>query len=496
MLVLRVEYLTGACTATRHNDPSRSTPEWPPHPDRLYSALVAAAAREGALPHSSQQALRWLAEQEAPELHASEAFLRTAPAVPMPSNPHPDEIWQKKDPRLVQSSFDLRSLLPIHRKKALLPLPSVIPEDPVVYFIWPQATPNGHHDTLRALCHEVTYLGRSRSLVRVSLEEQAPPSTHIPDLLGEIELRVPGKGRLAYLEEKYARDGGRPEPSPPHRYRKVKPDVRTRRQHSNFTRFWIFQPAPDDPVLPVDVTLQVTRCLREAVLKQIHAEACGCSRWKTGVPRFEEARECFSKIPGSLSGYAQDGGPLQAVHTTYLALPFVHPIQRHADGAIKGLAVLPQDEHLALLARALTRIQEEGLPIPGSGYWRLAQVPADTPPLLTLDTRTWSAASLIWTTVTPLVFDRFPKARGGEVDVVLESVRRVGLDPTSVVQVAIDQHSPLHGVPTSWRFSLGGGQSKFVRHVTIEFDSLVSGPLILGQLRYFGLGLMRPLEVE
>ena len=68
MLVLRVEFLTGVCMATRHTDPTRSVPEWPPHPDRLYSALVAAAAEpDGSggtdLPSGAQQVLRWLAEQ-------------------------------------------------------------------------------------------------------------------------------------------------------------------------------------------------------------------------------------------------------------------------------------------------------------------------------------------------------------------------------------------------------------------------------------------------
>ncbi len=68
MLVLRIEFLTGVYMATKHNDPTRSTPEWPPHLDRLYSALVAAAAEPVEaggtdLPESSAQALRWLVEQ-------------------------------------------------------------------------------------------------------------------------------------------------------------------------------------------------------------------------------------------------------------------------------------------------------------------------------------------------------------------------------------------------------------------------------------------------
>src|SRR5437879_8022344 len=105
MLALQVEYLTGVCMATRHNDPTRSTPEWPPHPDRLYSALVAAAATlldadEGCLPERAVQALNWLATQNwaggrvvGPELHAPEERRRLAPEVHMPSNPHEDEVW-------------------------------------------------------------------------------------------------------------------------------------------------------------------------------------------------------------------------------------------------------------------------------------------------------------------------------------------------------------------------------------------------------------------
>ncbi|MGQ0734145.1 MAG: type I-G CRISPR-associated protein Csb2 [Acidobacteriota bacterium] len=262
MLVLRVEYLTGVCMATRHNDPTRSSPEWPPHPDRLYSALVAAAAEPGPsegsnLPASAREALEWLAGQGAPLLNASTAYRRTTPAVPMPSNPHEDEVWQKATKnraRMPQKAFDLRTLLPIHRKKALLPIPAVVPEEPVVYFTWPDAEPGEYNDTLRSICERVTYLGRSRSLVRLSVEDQAPPATHVPDPIGGVQLRVPPKkGRLAYLIEKHRRDGGKPAPAPLLRYRHVDRIDRASPQsagsNSVFSRFWVFQPRQDDPPL-------------------------------------------------------------------------------------------------------------------------------------------------------------------------------------------------------------------------------------------------------
>ena len=45
MLALRIEYLTGTAVAQRRTD--RSQPEWPPHPDRVFSALVAAWGHGG-----------------------------------------------------------------------------------------------------------------------------------------------------------------------------------------------------------------------------------------------------------------------------------------------------------------------------------------------------------------------------------------------------------------------------------------------------------------
>jgi CRISPR-associated protein Csb2 len=208
-----------------------------------------------------------------------------------------------------------------------------------------------------------------------------------------------------------------------------------------------------------------------------------------------------------LSGHAPDGSRLEAPHVAFTALPFVHPIQRHADGGVKGVGILvPRDMErdlsaMTMLARGLRSIEREGLRIPGVGLWHLREVSADDPPLTTLDPRTWTTSSRIWTTVTPVVFGHFPKARnGGEAKVVLDSLQFVGIDPSRVVELAVGRHSPLHGVPPSWSFKMqrdpreAQEPRRLIRHVTIRFDVPVGGPLALGCLRYFGLGLMRPLE--
>lgn len=513
MLILRVEYLTGVCMATAHDDPSRSTPEWPPHPDRLFSALVAAAAEpqtsgETHIPPPARGALEWLAEQAPPELHAPRAHQRTAPYVPMPSNPHDDEVWQKKrkkdGSRAPLKNFDMKTLLPLHRKNALLPIPAVVPDESAVYFRWPDADPEEHLGTLRSICDRVTYLGRSRSLVRVTVENQAPAATHVPDPLGLVQLRVPGPERLDYLIDKYERDGGKPAPSPPQRYRRAGSTSPIELPgDSLFRRVWVFRLLhPRNPAPPIEASLRLTRAFRKALIKQVHEQVCGCSRWDGGVPSHGEAGGCYDKIPGVISGHQSGGTPLQAPHVGFAPLPFVHPTQRHADGTVKGLAVLVPDnlkgDALTLLARGVRDIDR--LALGRAGAWCLELVSPDDPPMATLDHRSWTAPSRVWTTATPMVFGHFPKERnGGEPQVILDSLQLVGVDPGTVVDIATDRHSPLHGAAPIWCFDVGrdrasGERRRWVRHVTVRFDRPTAGPLLLGVLRFFGLGLMRPLE--
>lgn len=518
MLTIRVEYLTGVCFAARHDD--RGRPEWPPHPDRLYSAMVAAAAEpsvgDGAeaaanIPADEKAALEWLARQGAPQVRASEARERLGVEVFMPTNPHEDEVWQKpkrNKPRSPMGNFDLRTLLPVHRKKAGLPIPAVIPDDPVVEFEWPDVDSScagACGPALDRIAARVAYLGRSRSLVLVSVDAQddAPASVAdrsmvlVPDRHGDRQLRVHRSGRLEYLVDHYKNGGrsGKPDPSPPQRYRARADGPGTNRPLSTvFDRIWILRPRPEDPTLPIEATVMLTRRLRAALL------------------------ECCDDAGATTKGFISGHG--EHPHAAVLALPFVHPSQRHADGSIKGVAVtFPRgvtDEVLAVFARGLARLGANGLSLPGIGTWHLEEVFADAPPIRTLDVQTWlgpSRGSRVWTTTTPMVFGRFPKPKtGGEPGEVLESLRMVSAPRPDgetladyVVEIGVDRHAPLHGAAPSWCFKAArdrGGKNpthapaRHIRHVTLRFDRPVRGPLFLGAMRYFGMGLMRPLEED
>src|ERR1700687_849428 len=69
MFALVVHYLTGRAVAT--DAAWREAPEWPPHPARLFFALVE-ALHAGGNESAERRAVEWLGEQAAPELVHSE----------------------------------------------------------------------------------------------------------------------------------------------------------------------------------------------------------------------------------------------------------------------------------------------------------------------------------------------------------------------------------------------------------------------------------------
>jgi CRISPR-associated protein Csb2 len=82
-LVLEIEHLLGVAFAAR--EPADGTPDWPPQPDRVFSALVASWGRRGEQP-GERRALEWLETQPVPEIEASAGHPRTAPTVFVPPN--------------------------------------------------------------------------------------------------------------------------------------------------------------------------------------------------------------------------------------------------------------------------------------------------------------------------------------------------------------------------------------------------------------------------
>src|SRR6266852_3582427 len=123
-LVLEIEHLLGVAFAAQSQ--ASSTPDWPPQPDRVFSALVAAWGARGERPEE-RRALEWLESQTAPEVAASDGFARAAATAFVPPN----------DPQTGRVGD--RSVMPTFRRRQPRRFPAYRPDDPTVRFVWREA---------------------------------------------------------------------------------------------------------------------------------------------------------------------------------------------------------------------------------------------------------------------------------------------------------------------------------------------------------------------
>jgi CRISPR-associated protein Csb2 len=445
VFVFEVEYLLGRAFAGDFRD--RSEPEWPPHPSRLFSALAAAYFENGAI-EAERRALAWLERQRPPQIRAGEPGAPVLTTAYVPPNFASDPI-------------------PALRRKQPRYFPAQGPSDATVYFIWPEAQPEPEVTAaLDALAARAAYLGRACSMVRMCVTGSAPEPNYIPDAAGEHVLRIPNEGRLQELEYLFAA-GRRPSPGAQQRYARLdRPKADPPPIESEFGHMAIFKKAAG-PGLPIEAALTLTDAVRTALLS-----AAGQN----------------GPIAEIIHGH--HGG----THCAIAALPFAG--WENADGHLMGFAVVwPRRagpaQRRSILA-ACYSLEENGVHIPGIGDWRLEAV--DLPLARTLRAETWARPARRWSSVTPILLDRFPKTKGPSVeDILTAGCRRIGLPAPQAI--GHGPYSHLKGVPPVPAFRLrrkGDPRPRWGVHATLDFPVPVVGPVLLGAGRYFGLGLLMP----
>jgi CRISPR-associated protein Csb2 len=110
MLVLELELLSGAYRAAL---PNGSEAEWPPHPERVFSALAQAWGDGGCDP-AEQRALTWLEQQEPPVIEADprdQVSFRDAPVVYVPPNDGAG-VWINRFPERRRQGRDFQAAVP------------------------------------------------------------------------------------------------------------------------------------------------------------------------------------------------------------------------------------------------------------------------------------------------------------------------------------------------------------------------------------------------
>jgi len=549
MLAVEIDLLTGRYSATRHND--RHRPEWPPHPQRLFSALVAIWADADEPDPLEREALEWFETLAAPEIRCSAAFTRSAVISFVPVNDASvardlSTIYERHSQALVgleaareaanpkdlaraerelakvgtkivedsQKAGAVRAnespgtvteglrVLPDERGRQARSYPTAIPDEPKVVFAWPEVTSQpelvARLDQMLARVHRI---GHSSTLVSCRVIASPGEPTLIPDPDGAESLRVPGPGLLAELERAYATHHGSEPRALPTRYATYSAPRPTKVQdRSTLAGEWIVLEHLTGRQLPLRRAAELASAVRQAIMS--HAP--------------EPISELISGHVARSAGAGRSGStrPLERPHVAVLPLAFAGA--PHADGSIYGVALaLPAEvdsEDRGQLFEALTRWtasqpDEVGLPLAFRSGSRLSLAwRAEPSDRAVLRRATWCHASRQWATVTPVALDRHPgdlcdknparRARAEEEAVasVVAACQYIGLPDPAEVQ--IDRESFLVGVPPASSFPAfgsGSGPSRALVHVRLRFADPVVGPVVLGAGRYRGMGLMKPL---
>jgi CRISPR-associated protein Csb2 len=475
-LVLEIEYLLGVGFAAR--SPASEVPDWPPEPDRVFSALVASWGARGE-PIGERDALEWLEAQASPEIAASAGFPRTVATVFVP--PNDPETARVGDP----------AVMPSFRRRQPRRFPAYRPDDPTVRLVWRDAAVDAATlAALNALAADTAYIGHSSSPVRCRFRVKTDvPSGHSPR-------RRIYPGRLAELERAY--HGGR-RPSPGDAIRAISAS-QAPTGTSIFSDRWLILEHVGGEMPDLRAAGLVARALHKTVMAGYEQVGLG------------------EAIPAMVSGHAPDGAPLRQPHLGFAPMAFVgFP---HADGAVFGFALIPprdgdlmRDPSFERALRAIMPWNDENgrreLRLNGNGLSLIFALAGDAP-RRSLDPAAYIAAATTWATCTPIVLDRHLKEATGEgrQAEIKNLLRRACanielLEPDKIVA---GKHPAVEGAPsaypsgraprwTGWRLppSLGNRQ---LTHAVLRFREPVRGPVILGAGRFVGLGLCRALDAS
>ena len=545
MLAIEVNFLTGRFVATAHND--REISEWPPHPARLFSALVASWAESGE-DDVERQLLEWLEALPPPALAASEADPRRTVSHFVPVNDASviSGAWYERRSRninkfidefeveldqsggeltkkaerarvRIQKELDVEEqvshvgntavksaleLLPDGRGKQERHFPSVAPAEPRVTFVWPDADISEVSKTsLDDLLKKVTRLGHSSSLVSCRLVADPPAPNWIPGSGSQL-LRCTGRGQLAALQERFQQHQA----------------MRPRSLPFSVARYSDVQSKPDLPALLCPDTAGDWIVFEFLLRSQSRRFPSTRAVDVASTMRAAIMSHAEDPIPEGLSGHQPAGTPTLEPHVAFLPLPYVG--SQYADGRIMGLAVsMPaslDDESQRATLRAIGHWELEVGSNPliltfGSGG--TLQLQRRTGPIdpVTIRPEIWRKPSHRWVSATPIALPTHPgplskgsaaaraKAWDRAERAVVASCRHVGLPDPAQVELSLDPF--IRGArpaadfpPFRQRGRDGKPVARRLVHASLVFDQPVEGSLVLGAGRFLGLGLMRPID--
>lgn len=481
MLVLDIEWLTGV--ARLASDPSDRLPDWPPQPDRIFSALTASWGALGQ-PHSGQLALEWLETCVVPQLFVVPTELvsfRPTVDVYVPVNdPKPDKLLRAARNRQARQfpSCSLPGNTSVH-----------------LQLTWAETPAGSINSALQDLAASTSHLGHSSSLVRMQFRLSEGEQG-----LGNFEqaevVSAPYPGRLSELIGLHKRhmDGdarARPRPT------QTGASPTAPRQEKNvFSGDWLVlaHAGGDRPDIRAAATL--ARRLRNALIAQ--------------VP---------DPVPSWLSGHQEDGKPYLEPHMAIV--PLANVGWEHADGRLMGLGIILPSHIQSRWDDSTPQLWQEKRTFEGAlagltgkdglelrlgraGVWKLLIEPS--PAAKSLRPSRYARQARSFQTVTPIALDRHLKKSGEAAleeaaSIISRSCLNTGLPEP--LHLKLFKHSAVNGAPSAWPSGgspahLNWTKPAFLKqrqlfHAQIEFAEPVSGPVLIGAGRFAGLGLCLPV---
>lgn len=460
---------------------------WPPSPGRLFQALVAGAAYGGAIPGDDRRALRWLEELPPPRIAAPPC--RHAATVPrfVPNN---DLDAVNGDPRRTAE---------IRVGKRWRPR-LFASEQPVLY-VWDFPERRSHAERVCAIALRLYQLGRGVDMAAATgtvLDRDAAEAVLAahPGLLrrpaGTGRVSVPRPGTLASLTERHRRgqeqltedEHGRTlfRQPPKARLGYVVYDALPRRLHFELRRGGALTPCPLGFAAALVTSLrdEAARKLRDALpLRSAEIE-------RLVLGRDAGSRDLLLRVRIVPLPSIGTGGGAAAIRHVMVEVPAECPLPwRDVAWAFAGIE--PCDT--ATGRRLAGGLASNGVPMLAGRYARTARV-----------FRSVTAIALSTSARTASRQDVQHRRRDEEeaAFAVAQALRHAGVR-TRPASIHV-QREPLHGQGLRAEAFAGGTRfsSAAMWHATLSFRVPIDSPLpmILGDGRFCGLGLMEPMAAR
>lgn len=370
---------------------------------------------------------------------------------------------------------------PARRAALVRPGERLAPATPRVVYVWDDLSPSDEVvEAMARRAARVGYLGCADSPVRVrvlrSLREpdRSMPAWE-PERGGPFSLPVPYPGATSDLDDAFAIWSA---------------GVQVRRSWGRAEHAWYHPPGvsaevPDEPSViwlrlrpgvPGRKALAVTETLRAAVLDLYE-------RHVAGEPE---------AVPPVLHGHGFTGAGFQHAH--YLALPDVG--HRHARGMLLGAAVwLPAGTAAELVEGTRSALWHlRTLTRPGWFETEARLWAGDPAPRAACPDR-WRGPARRWVSALPVVHERWQDG-GPDIGEVRRWCDHAGVPSDVPVLGVRTSEVPLLEGAVALRpgeVTRAGKPRRPFGHAEVVFGSPVTGPLVLGRMRQFGLGLMAPV---